>query len=38
MISAIGSTSDGDMDEVHEKRNQWGADMVALLTSKKVKG
>lgn len=26
------------MDEVHDKRSEWGADFVALLTSSKVSG
>jgi hypothetical protein len=35
-LSAIQSTSDGNMDDVHSKRTQYGADIVAMIIDDKV--
>lgn len=38
MIYALKNAGDGIADGVHAKRNEWGADMVALLTSSRMSG
>ena len=38
IIGAFQRNGDGLMDEVHDKRNEWGADFLALLPSSAVSG
>jgi len=38
ILGAFRNNNDGVMDEVHQKRDEWGADFVALLTSTSVSG
>jgi hypothetical protein len=38
LIYMVQRTTDGHLDDVHGVRDAWGADMVALLTSRRVSG